>query len=170
MTTEPEASNGPVQLGLAQELPQILAVIEGTLTVSTDDDNVGITVLRGFRYLLACEFARQQPALSLLYELDLQVLDVRRGSREYDWKILVKLKKRVIAEVKKAGAIAVITAALGIPSAIVSGFELWEHLFPPVQIRLNSDMPQVPTTILVKGARQADSRDVPPATGNFDLV
>src|SRR5437867_1941051 len=128
METEFNIHDGGTQVEPLQDLPDIFAVVEGTLSVATDDDFVGLTALRGFEYLLSCEFARQQPALSLLYDLELVLTSARSGSRHYHFKLLVKLKKRVKAELHKAGAIAIISLALGIPSATLSTFQLIDYL------------------------------------------
>jgi len=165
MSTELETGSGPAQYDAPLVFPDILAVIEGMLTVATDDDKVGRTALHGFQYLLSREFVRQQPALSMLYELDFVLLGVRSGSRIYDFKILVTLKQRVKSEIKKAGSVAVVSLVLGIPGAILSSFQVYDHLFPPIQNQLNSDMPQAPIIIQVREIRQADSRDVQPKTG-----
>lgn len=160
MTTELETGNGNAQLETLQEFPDILVVIEGTLNVATDDDAVGRTALSGFQYLLSCEFARQQPALSMLYEIEFVILGVRTGSRNYDFKILVKLKRRIGSEIKKAGAVAIISLVLSIPSAVLSSYQLYDQIFQPIQTQLNMDMPHSPITIQILEIRQADSRDI----------
>lgn len=170
MATEPEPDALQVEVA-APDLPDIAVVIEGTLTVATEDDAAALVALRGMSYLVNVEFARQQPALALLYECELVLLGTRRGSRKFDFKILVKLRKRAKAEMKKAGAVAVISAVLGLPGTVLSGLQLYEHLFPPVEVRLNVDLPQTPTTIEIREFRQADAREVPPpaAGRSFEL-
>ena len=147
-----------------EELPDILAIMEGSLVIETDDDNTAGTAIQGLRYLLAIEFARQQPALALLYDLDLQVLGIRRGSREVDFKIWARIKRRVRAAVRKAGAVAVLSVVLGIPAVIVSTAAVWHGLFPPVQEQLCRGMPSTQITINVT-VRPPDDRDVPPKQG-----
>src|SRR5580704_8647201 len=87
------------------ELPEILRVIEGTLDLETEEDRTAQAVLSGLKYYLFLEFARQQPALALLYDLDLKVTAMRRGSRHIDFKIFVRLKNRVVAALQQAGAV-----------------------------------------------------------------
>ena len=147
-----------------EELPDILAVMEGSLVIETDDDGAVRTAIQGLRYLLAIEFARQQPALALLYDLDLQELGIRRGSREVDFKIWARIKRRVRAAVRKAGAVAVLSVVLGIPAVIVSTAAVWHGLFPPVQEQLCRGMPSTQININVT-VRPPDDRDVPPKQG-----
>lgn len=170
METESHLDNDGTQLEPLEDLPEILAVVEGRLSVATDDDFVGLTAARGFEYLLSREFARQQPALSLLYDLEFVLTGPRLGSRHYDFKILFKLKKRVKGAVRKAGAITMITLALSIPSATLSTFQLIDYLFPPVQIQLNSDMPNAPVTIELREVSRPDSTNVfPKGGGHFEF-
>ena len=170
METEFDQDDGGMQVEPLEDLPEILAVVEGTLAVATVDDFVGLTAARGFEYLLSREFARQQPALALLYDLEFALTGPELGSRRYGFKILFKLKKRVKAEVRKAGAVAIITLALGIPSATLSTFQLIDYLFPPVQTQLNSALPDAPVTIELREVRQPDSRDVfPKGGGHFEF-
>jgi hypothetical protein len=152
----PETEDG-TQLKPIQNLPEILAVIKGTLAVATDDDFVGLTTARGFEYLLAREFARQQPALSLLYDLEFEITGPSFGSRHYHFNIFVKLKKRVKAELRKAGAIAIIGLALSIPGATLTAIQLYDRLIPPVEIQLNSDMPYAPIKIELHAVHLPDS-------------
>ena len=169
MSDEMEMEVGPLKAGQVEEFPEIFAVVEGTLTVSTTDDFVGLKALRGFEYLLSREFARQQPALSLLYDLEFSVLGSRRGSRRYDFKIVVKLKTRLKSELRKAGAVGLVSLVLGLPGAVLSTFQLVDYLFPPVQTQLNSDMPNAPATIELREVRPPDSREMLPPDGDFSL-
>ena len=73
---------------------QVLAVIDLELTVHTDDDYVGQTVVQGFQYALKVQFARRCPELALLYDLHVQVSEPRSGSRIYDIKVAPTLKKQ----------------------------------------------------------------------------
>jgi hypothetical protein len=167
---EPESSSISVQVETPTDLPDILFVAEGRLHVETEDDAVGLAALSGLRYLLACEFSHQQPALSLLYDLEVVLLDVQRGSRDYGFKVVAKLKRRIRAEVRKAGVVATLSLLLGVPSAVLATYDLYARLFPPVQTRLNFDMPQVSPTIRLDHIRAADQREMPPTDSqSFDL-
>jgi hypothetical protein len=152
------------------ELPDLLVVIEGTLFVDTNDDFLAQTAYRGFQYLLTREFMRQQPALSLLYDLDFSIIKIRTGSRYFDFKIIVKLKRRIRNTYKKASAAEIAGLIMGTPAAIVGGYELHDRMFPPVQQCLKEDLPQVEIRIEGIAFRAADGRDTPPKGGRvFDL-
>jgi hypothetical protein len=167
---ESEASGTSVEIAVPADLPDILFVAEGRLHVGTEDDAVGLAALSGFRYLLVCEFSRQLPALSLLYDLDVALLDVQSGSRDYGFKVVAKLKRRIRAEVKKAGVVATFSLLIGVPSALLATYDLYARLFPPVQSQLNSGMPQASPTIRIDHIRPADQREATP-TGpqSFEL-
>jgi hypothetical protein len=151
-------------------LTETLRVIEGVLAVDTDDWSTASVAAAGFRYLLTLEFSRQQPALALLYELDFQILKVERGSYRFLFKLWVKLKKRVATELKKADAVAIITAALAIPPAVTESIHIYERLFPPVQAQLQRDLPHCSLVIEVSDIRAPDGRDTPdPKGGRFEL-
>jgi len=159
MSNESATSDESDNVVSVHEFPDILATISGTLEVGTDDDDVGNTVFSGFGYLLSCEFARQQPALALLYQLELvQVGPPRHGCRTYDFEITLKIRGRVKDAVKKAGvavAITAITIALGIPASIWAGIQIYDRLIPPVQVLINKDMPHAPSIITINGIRNS---------------
>ena len=148
------------------ELPDVLRVIEGTLNLDTQEDSTALSVLAGLKYYLSLEFARQQPALALLYDLDFQVTGVRPGSRHIDFKIWVRLKKRVRTalvavgkEIKKAGVVACIATALAIPGAINETEKLLQRLPEPTQQRLQLDVPQCSPSLTFNEIRVPDERD-----------
>ena len=152
------------------ELPDVLRVIEGTLNLDTQEDSTALSVLAGLKYYLSLEFARQQPALALLYDLDFQVTGVRPGSRHIDFKIWVRLKKRVRTalvavgkEIKNAGVVACIATALPIPGAINETEKLLQRLPEPTQQRLHLDVPQCSPSLTFNEIRVPDERDVFPS-------
>jgi hypothetical protein len=152
--TTDSIANAPVS-----NLPDILFVMDGWLNVDTDDDPIAQTALSGFEYLLALEFARQHPQFALLYYLEFQVLEVRTGSREFHVKVWARLRKRVKTEIKKAGVITVLTAALAIPSAISDSVDAWQKLTRPVETQLCQQMPSTQITVNVI-ARAPTEEDV----------
>lgn len=156
MSTDSEQTAPQVEIVDAQEFPDVLGVIEGTLDVDTDDDQVGQNIWIGFTYLLRAEFLRQQPSLALLYEMEIQLLAVRPGSRKYDFKIWVRLKRAI----KKWGGAAGLSAALAIAPAADATIHVWEHFFPPVQTQLHACEPSKPVVIVIKDIRQPDGRDI----------
>jgi len=158
----------PVNVETA-DLREILWVIEGAVVVPTDDRAEASVAFWGFRYLLALEFARQFPALALLYDIDVQLLSVEQGSTRFNFKALIKLKNRVKAEIKKAGVIATISVVLALPGAIGDTIDLKEKLFPPTQTELQSNQPHCPPTIEIYDVRTADGRETPPQSGSFEL-
>lgn len=159
------------------ELPDILRVIEGTLDLDTEEDSTAHTVAAGLKYYLVLEFAKQQPALALLYDLDFQVMAVRRGSRHIDFKIWIRLKQRVQdalaaagEEVRKAGVIACLAAALALPGAINETAKWFEHMPEPVQQRLQQDVPYCSPSVTFIEIRVPDQRDIFKAEpGNVDF-
>jgi hypothetical protein len=151
------------EVSVGAELPEILQVIEGTLVVDTNDLATASIALKGFQYLLALEFARQLPALALLYDLDIQVFEPERGSIRFPFKIWINLKRHVAAELeklKKAGMIATIAAVLSISTAIKDGVEVYHNLFPPIQNQLLQHLPSYKPIIEIADIRAADSRDI----------
>lgn len=142
------------------ELAEILQVIEGVLVVETTDLAAAYVAFHGAQYLLALEFARRQPALALLYDLDVQLMGIERGSFRFEFKVLVKAKRRIAAELKKAGVVATLTMALALPGAINEGDKLFHELFPPVQAQLQQDIPYVSPTFEIRDVRAPDDRDV----------
>jgi len=147
-------------------LPDVLGVIEGTLDIDTHEDSAAFNVLAGLKYYLSLEFARQQPALALLYDLDFEVTKARSGSRHFDFKIWLRLKKRVRTalvavqgEIRKAGAVACIAAALAIPPAINETIKLLESLREPAQQRLQQDVPHYSPSVTFTEIRVPDERD-----------
>ncbi|HYA28673.1 MAG TPA: hypothetical protein VEI95_07615 [Acidobacteriota bacterium] len=156
-------------VGTVTDFPDILCVIEGTLVVPTEDATTGSMAWHGLKYLLPLEFARQHPALALLYELDIQFLQQRTGSRLFDFKALVKLKNRVKAEIRKAGLVATLGVILAIPPTIDATIHTLEHIVKATEVRLQVDLPQSPPTIELKDIRIADNRDVFKPDGEFDL-
>jgi hypothetical protein len=135
------------------KLPKIFGVVEGNLVVSTDDEFVGHTALLGLKYLLALEFARQQPALSLLYDLEFAADGPYSGSQRYEFKVLVRLKKRLRSEMRKAGPIGVIALVLGLPGCVHETLEVIDRLFPSVQTGLSAGMPSVNIRIEIQETR-----------------
>ena len=144
MATEGQIDPSAQKRSAPMSLPDTAAEITVTLSVATEDDATGQMVLNGFQYLLALEFARQQPALSLLYELNFKVTATYAGSQNFDIEILVKLRKRVTAEISKAGAVGILFHTLAIPIAIHDSIVLWERLFPPVKVELNAKCSEAP--------------------------
>lgn len=128
-------------------LPDVLQTIDGTLVVPTSDDALAHVALDGFRYLSALEFARRQPALALLYELDIEHLGTRTGSRLIDFRIFVGLRHHLRTEIDKPGAVAPIAEVLALPDAISASLAQWTPLFSAVQAQLQHDLPQCPPTI-----------------------
>jgi|SRR5579859_2061981 hypothetical protein len=152
--------------GVGEETPtgvglsEILQVIEGVLVVETTDLATAYVAFRGAQYLLALEFARRQPALALLYDLDVELIRIERGSFRFVFKILVKAKKRVAAELKKAGVVATLSMALALPGAINEGDKIFHELFPPVQAQLQKDIPYSSPTFEIRVIRAPDDRDI----------
>jgi hypothetical protein len=142
------------------ELPDILGVIEGTLVVNTNDRVIAGIAYTGFRYLLALEFARQQPALALLYDFDIKTMPAKRGSIRIPFKIWVKLKRHVAAEVKKAGVAAIIIGVLNLPGAINESEKLFHEFFPPIQSQLHHDLRSCSPVIEITDIRLPDDRDI----------
>jgi hypothetical protein len=145
------------------ELPEILQVIEGTLVVDTNDLATAEVALKGFQYLLALEFARQQPALALLYNLDIQVMEPEYGTIHFPFKIRINLKERVAAEfkkLKKIEVIAIFSAMLMIPTAIKDSEEIYRNFFKSTETRLLQDLPSCSPRIENMVIRVADSTDI----------
>ncbi|MDX9837381.1 MAG: hypothetical protein RBT39_07450 [Azoarcus sp.] len=128
-------------------LPSVLQTIDGTLTMPTDDDEFAIIAFGGFRYLIALGFMRCQPALALLYDLDIVHLGTRDGSRLTDFRIYVRLKERVRAGIDHTAAVKMIASALALPAAIAASAEQWSLLFPQVQQQMQNELPQCPPSI-----------------------
>ncbi len=128
-------------------LPTVLQTIDGTLTVPTEDDELAIIAYDGFRYLTALGFVRGQPALALLYDLDIVHLGTRPGSRLIEFRIYVRLKERVRTEIDHTGAVELIASALALPAAIEVSAEQWGQLFPQVQQQMQNELPQCPPSI-----------------------
>lgn len=128
-------------------LPEVLHTIEGTVAVPTEDDALATVALDGLRYLSAVGFARAQPALALLYELQIVHIETRPGSRLIDFKIYVRLRERVRGEIDRAGAVALIGVVLALPGAISASTTLWSQIFPRVEQQMQNDLPQCPPTI-----------------------
>lgn len=169
MSTESgHSSSGEVTLDLAQIKP-ILVVIHGLLTVPTYEKLEAQTIFSGFKYLLAREFRRQQPALALLYDLDFSLVAVRRGSYIFEWKILVKLKDRVFPVISEPGSAVLIAAVLSLPGAINESIELWHNLMPPVQTQLQCDVPHSPPVIVIVEIRPPDDSDTFRKDGGRDF-
>lgn len=160
VTREPK---GTVSVAIAApeitELPAKLFVVEGTLSVGTNDDSLALTAFRGLEYLVAREFMRQQPGLSLLYDLEFFVIKVRRGSKNFDFKIVAKLKRRIKNIYKKVTTAEIATVIMGTPAAIVGAYELHEKLFPPVEHCLRADLPHVQIEITNIVIRAPDGRE-----------
>lgn len=145
----------------AQQLPGILAVIEGTLTIPSDDHDEAINTFLGFQYLMAREFRRQQPALALFYEFEFTLQEVGSGSIILYWRAELKLKERLHAVVKKLGGPGVvISLVLALPGAINETEKLIHDLAPPVQTELRYDLPHSPPTVEIKVVRAPDNKDV----------
>ena len=143
------------------QLPDILAVIDGTLTIPSDDKSEAITTFLGFEYLIAREFRRQQPALALFYEFDFKIQEVGSGSIIFYWRAELKLKEHIRAAVKKLGGPGVvISIVLALPGAINETEKLVRDLAPPVQTELRYDLPHSPPTLEIKVVRAPDQRDV----------
>lgn len=132
---------------MPEQLPELLLTIDGTLVVPTEDDILANVAFDGFRYLSALEFARRHPALALLYELDFERLGTRGGSRLIDFRIFVRARDRVRAEMDKAGSVAVLAVVLALPGALNDGITLWSQLFAAVEAQLQHDLPQAPAHI-----------------------
>lgn len=168
-TQSGEPVSGAAQADSATLAP-ILAVIEAELHVPGDDWGDAVVAAGGVRYLLAREFRRQQPALALLYDLEFVPLGVRRGSVIFDWKILVRMKRRAASALAEPATAVVLASALALPGAINESITLWERLFPPVQQQLEADLPHAPPVLTVIVIRAPDDRDVFSGRGGeFDL-
>ncbi len=144
---------------VAAELPEILRIVAGELVVETDDPATARIAFAGFRYRLALEFARQQPALALLYEIEIEAGAMERGSIHIPFRIWIRLKRHVAAELKKAGAVAVIAAALALPGAIKDVREIYHDLFTTTQTQLQHDLPACKPVIAITEIRLADASD-----------
>jgi hypothetical protein len=152
------------------EIPAKLFVITATLSVGTVDEGLAGTAFCGLKYLLAREFMRQQPGLALFYDLEFSILHVRHGSWHFDFKVVAKLKRHIKNVYKKASAVEIAGVILGTPAAIVSGYELYEKLIPPVQQCMRSDLPQVQINIINIEFRPPDEREkLPRGQGKFTL-
>ena len=144
------------------ELPVMLVVVEGTLTVGTDDDMLAMTLVRGMGYLLAREFMRQQPGLALLYDLEVVLLGTRRGSLNFDFKVVARLKKRIRSAYKNATAAQIAGVIMASPAAALAAHDVYLRLFPPVEQCLRSDMPQIEIHLHQITVRPPDARDSAP--------
>lgn len=168
--------------------PEVLKVIEGVVIVDTEDRGLAAVAYNGFVYRLALEFARQQPGLTLLYDVEIELLGVEEGSVRHIFKVVFRLKKRVAEELKKAGAVATLGVILAVPPAIHETENLFEQLFPPVHTQVQHDMPSCRINIEINNIRAADDHELserrphtheahrqPPRghrlpPGNFDLT
>lgn len=151
------------------ELPAVLRIIEGTLDLDTQEDSTAYVVAAGLKYYLSLEFARQQPALALLYDLEFHVTSMRPGSRHVTFKIWVRLKERVrIAldaierDFKKSGVIACMGLALQIPGAINETGKLFDNLRAPTEQRLQQEVPQYSPSLTFTGNRVPNADDESP--------
>ncbi|MBR0567429.1 hypothetical protein J5J83_15000 [Azoarcus sp. L1K30] len=128
-------------------LPALLQTIEGTLAVPTADNALATLAFDGFRYLSTMAFAHSQPALALLYDLEIVLVGIRPGSQLLDFKIYVRLRESVRTQLEKAGAETLIGETLSLAGAISGSVALWATTFPEVQARMRLDMPQCPPSI-----------------------
>ncbi|WP_418647857.1 hypothetical protein ACNQFN_02635 [Thauera butanivorans] len=170
MTTQSDEPVSGTVHSEALALEKILAVIEVSLHVPSEDFSDAQVAARGFQYLLAREFKRQQPALALLYDLEFVGTGLRRGSYIFDWKVLVKAKQRVASALADPATAVMLTAVLALPGAIENSIGLWERLFPPVQQHLMDDFPHAPPVVTIVVIRKPDGRDTfTRRGGEFDL-
>lgn len=112
--------------------PIILGVIEGTLTLGTDDLALAEIAWKGFQFFANAAFARSHPEISKWVSLRFEVTSVERGSWKVNWKgyftlpsgALDKIKKvpgqignafsAIGNDIKKTGVTATVIAALGL--------------------------------------------------------
>jgi hypothetical protein len=92
--------------------PEVLKIIEGVVVVDTDDRGLAAVAYNGFVYRLSLEFARQQPGLALLYDIEIELIGIESGSIRHLFRAVFRLKQRVAAEVKKAGTVATLGVIL----------------------------------------------------------
>lgn len=172
MTTKAEEPVSTETRGTTQEVKPVLIVVEGELIIPTHEPRDAQIAWQGFQYLLQREFLRQQPALALLYDLDISLVEVRRGSHILKWKMVVKLKNRISSVISTPGAALIITTALSLPGAINESIDLWKKLTLPVEQQLQNDLPHVPPTVLIIQIRPPADVDVfnkPEGGGTFTL-
>lgn len=111
----------------------VLGVIEGTLTLKTDDPALADIAWKGFQFFAAVEFARKFPEIAPWVSLRFELLGVERGSFKISWKGFVELPGKaweqlekvpgqvgkafaaVGKDIKKSGVTAVMLAGLAIP-------------------------------------------------------
>jgi hypothetical protein len=157
----------PTATPSAVGFPEVLKVIEGVVVVDTEDRGLAAVAYNGFVYRLSLEFARQQPGLVLLYDIEVELLGIEEGSIRQLFRAVFRLKQRVAEEVKKAGAVATLGLILAIPPGIIESEHLFEQLFPPVRAQLQTEMPSCQINIEVATIQAPDDSslsDRPPRT------
>lgn len=161
-----------ITVDLTKVLPDILYVVEASVIVPTEDLDEAFMVFSGVRYFFSVEFARHRPALALLYDLKLHIVDIERGSARYRVKILPKLRKRVkhgLQRIDRGEAIGLIAAILALPGAINETTTLFERIGKAAASHSERYYPSCTPTVEIEGIRPPDNRDIFPK-GATDLT
>lgn len=144
---------------MAGGLPPVLRVMTGTLVTHTDDTAVASAICAGFHYLLLREFSRQQPALSLLYDVEVTFGPSEPGSIRTPFEILIKIKDRVAKAIAKMTAAEMIMIALAIPPAFNEGGKIYGEVVRAAATTLQQEMPQYkPEFTVIESAPTKESR------------
>jgi hypothetical protein len=161
---------------LKTALPEYLVVFNVTLTVPSDDIYKANYAALGFRYLFLREFAKQEPVLSLLYDVDIQLLNQRTGSTIFDFEIKITLKIDLDKVLKTLHAvkdtlliITTLSAMLSMPPNLIDASRRIEKCRAPVEEQLQIDQPSAPSTLHFADFKNRPVNKDRPGTGSFNL-
>lgn len=142
----------------------VLGVIEGTLTLKTDDPALADIAWKGFQFFAAAEFARMFPEISPWVSLRFELQGVERGSFKAKWTAFVALPgkaweqlekvpgrmgKAFVAigkDIKKSGVTAVTLAALALP---IGAYPVYKEIFGTAASQTETYCPQSSPTFQI---------------------
>lgn len=99
-----------------ESLPEyiVLGVIEGTLTLHTNDPALADIAWKGFQFFATAAFARRFPEISEWVSLRFELQSIERGSFKLKWKAFVAFPGKAWGELEKVpGKIGKAFAAVG---------------------------------------------------------
>ena len=151
----------------------VLGVIEGTLTLKTDDAALADIAWKGFQFFAAAEFARMFPELSPWVSLRFELQGVERGSFKTKWTAFVALPGKaweqlekvpgqmgkafaaIGKDIRKSGVTAVTLAALALP---IAAYPVYDSIFKQATEQTATYCPQSSPTFQIS----SDFRPVKP--------
>ena len=146
-TDDLAGSPRPSQAGQVS-LEEIAAVVEGTFSVETDDDQVGLAAFSGFQYFLHAELVKRYPDLSAVYGFEIECLEVTAGSRNYFFRAKLRLKKRVLEALRRAGPIGVAALIAAIPSCTKDLGDIVKEVATPAAASVTASCPSIQVNVV----------------------